>query len=170
MTFTRRTLLALVAATLPAAWLNPVLAAETTITASLWDTGPDSMAMMGTMPPMGMAMSPDADMSMATMGITLSAASAPAGTITFTATNDSKETIHEMVLAPISDPSTPMPYDDATMKVDEDAAGHLGEVAELDPGASGSLTLEMKPGTYILYCNIPGHFAMGMWVLFTVTG
>ncbi len=149
MTVTRRTVLALAAATLPATWLNPAWAADTTITASLWDKGPDSMAMMG---------------------ITLSAASAPAGKITFTATNDSKDTIHEMVLAPVSDPNTPMPYDEATMKVDEDAAGHLGEVAELEPGASGSLTLEMQPGTYILYCNIPGHYAMGMWTLFTVTG
>ncbi len=59
-------------------------------------------------------------------------------------------------------------YDETMQKVDEDAAGHLGEVAELEPGASGSLTLTMKPGTYILYCNIPGHYAAGMWTLFTV--
>jgi uncharacterized cupredoxin-like copper-binding protein len=28
----------------------------------------------------------------------------------------------------------------------------------------------MQPGTYILYCNIAGHYAMGMWTLLTVTG
>lgn len=40
-------------------------------------------------------------------------------------------------------------------KVDEAAAGHLGEVAELETGHSGVLTLTLKPGTRILYCDIP---------------
>jgi uncharacterized cupredoxin-like copper-binding protein len=26
----------------------------------------------------------------------------------------------------------------------------------------------LKPGRYILYCNIPGHYALGMWTLLTV--
>ena len=68
------------------------------------------------------------------------------------------------------DPNTPLPYDETLMKVDEDAAGHLGEVAELAPGQSGALRLTLKPGQYILYCNIPGHYAVGMWSLLTVTG
>ena len=28
----------------------------------------------------------------------------------------------------------------------------------------------LKPGLYILYCNIPGHYVLGMWTLMTVTG
>lgn len=110
-----------------------------------------------------------ANMASATMGIKLDIAEAPAGEITFKATNDSTGMIHEMVLAPVSDLNTPMPYDAANEKVDEDAAGHLGEVAELDPGSSGALTLTLEPGTYILYCNIPGHYVLGMWTIFTVT-
>ena len=164
MKISRRMTLALGAGAVLAFMMSPALAAETTITASLWDIGPDAMDMSGKMPELGMAMSPGADMGMATMGIKLSAASAPAGTITFTATNDSKDTIHEMVLTPVTNTSTPLPYNKAEMKVDEDAAGHLGEVAELDPGASGSLTIDVVPGTYI-----PGHYAMGMWTIFTVT-
>lgn len=136
--------------------------AATTIQAELWDKGADMEMMTG----MGMGM--HGNMMMATMGIKLSAESAPAGEITFTATNTSKDTIHEMVLAPITSPDEMLPYDETMQKVDEDAAGHLGEVAELEPGASGSLTLTMKPGTYILYCNIAGHYAAGMWTLFTV--
>jgi uncharacterized cupredoxin-like copper-binding protein len=62
-----------------------------------------------------------------------------------------------------------MPYSTDLQKVDEDAAGHLGEVAELDLGQSGALTVTLKPGTYILYCNISGHYAAGMWTLLTVT-
>lgn len=141
--------------------VSPAFAA-TVIKADLWDKGADMEMMTG----MGMGM--HGNMTMATMGIKLSADSAPAGEITFTATNTSKDTIHEMVLAPVTSPDEVLPYDETMQKVDEDAAGHLGEVAELEPGASGSLTLTMKPGTYILYCNIPGHYAAGMWTLFTV--
>jgi uncharacterized cupredoxin-like copper-binding protein len=50
----------------------------------------------------------------------------------------------------------------------EEAAGHLGEVAELDPGAGGSLTLTLPPGKYVLACNLPGHFDSGMWTVLTV--
>ena len=53
-------------------------------------------------------------------------------------------------------------------KVDEDKAGvHLGEVSELDPGKTGALRLDLAPGTYLPYCNIPNHYMAGMWTLFT---
>jgi uncharacterized cupredoxin-like copper-binding protein len=44
-----------------------------------------------------------------------------------------------------------------------------GEVSELNPGATGSLTVALKPGRYLLICNVPGHFASGMWTEFEVT-
>ena len=44
----------------------------------------------------------------------------------------------------------------------------LGEVSELDPGKSGTLTLKLDPGTYMLFCNIPGHYMAGMWTTVTV--
>jgi uncharacterized cupredoxin-like copper-binding protein len=46
--------------------------------------------------------------------------------------------------------------------------GHLGEVSELDPHKTGALTVDLAPGTYVLYCNIPGHFDGGMWTTVTV--
>ena len=124
---------------------------------------------LGTAEPIALGMPGAANMATATMGIKLDMTEIPAGEITFKATNDSTGMIHEMVLAPVADLNTPLPYDTANEKVDEDAAGHLGEVAELDPGASGALTLTLEPGTYILYCNIPGHYVLGMWTTFTVT-
>ena len=159
-------------AVLPAAVLlfglavSPVFAAQTTIKVDLWDRGAavDMMTNMGMMMKPGMMAT---EMAMAPMGIMISAATVSAGEITFDVTNTSKEVIHEMVVSPVSDPAG-LPYDEQSSKVDEDAAGHLGEVAELDPGATGSLTLTFKPGTYILYCNIPGHYASGMWTLITV--
>lgn len=143
--------------------------AETAITVSLWDKGADSVMMDDQhmfMMNKGFAMN---GMPMAMMGIELSAATVPAGMVTFNVTNVSKDIIHEMVVSPISSTDAVMPYIADENKIDEDAAGHLGEVAELDPGASGVLGIDMKPGQYLLYCNIAGHYVGGMWTVLTVT-
>ena len=62
----------------------------------------------------------------------------------------------------------PLPYIAAESEVDEDGIGDLGEVSELEPGKSGSLTLNLRPGKYVLFCNVPGHYMGGMWTLLTV--
>jgi uncharacterized cupredoxin-like copper-binding protein len=169
MAFTRRAAVALLGLGLTGFNAFPVFAAGSEIQVSLWDKGDTSMDMMGQVKPMGMAMA-GADMSMAMMGIKIDQTEVPTGEATFRVTNDSTGMIHEMVLAPVADASTPLPYIDDEQKVDEDAAGHLGEVAELEPGQSGTLSMTLKPGTYILYCNIPGHYVMGMWTLLKVSG
>ena len=169
MKLTRRTALFVTASAIPALGLAfSAAAAGTTVTVSLWDKGGNSMDMMGTVRPMGMGMM-GADMTMAMMGITVDVATVPAGEVTFEVTNASKDFVHEMVVSPIADPTVALPYIQDEEKVDEDAAGHVGEVAELDPGARGALTVTLEPGTYILYCNIPGHYISGMWTIVTVT-
>jgi len=40
---------------------------------------------------------------------------------------------------------------------------------ELQPGTSGSLTLTLESGNYILFCNLPGHYGKGQYVGFTVS-
>ena len=77
--------------------------------------------------------------------------------------------VHEMVVAP-ADPPKPLPYDKADQEVKEDAATPIGEVSELDPGTSGKVELDLKPGRYVLFCNVPGHYMLGMWTELTVTG
>jgi uncharacterized cupredoxin-like copper-binding protein len=39
----------------------------------------------------------------------------------------------------------------------------------IQPGGSASLTVTLKPGTYELYCSVPGHEAAGMKVNVTVS-
>jgi uncharacterized cupredoxin-like copper-binding protein len=143
--------------------------ADSKIAVSLWDKGADS-AMMDGQHMFGMSKGMmGGEMPMAMMGIDISETTVPAGMITFDVTNASGDIIHEMVVAPITSTEDVLPYLTDENKIDEDAAGHLGEVAELDPGAKGSLSIEMKPGLYLLYCNIPGHYIGGMWKVLTVT-
>ena len=168
MIITRRAAMAVLVGSVAGLAINPAFAADTVVNVSLWDKGANSMGMMGTVKPMGMGMM-GANMSMAMMGITPDVTSIPAGEITFRATNDSTGIIHEMIVAPVSDPATPLPYNADQERVDEEAAKSLGEVSELEPGDSGALTVTLEPGTYILYCNIPGHYILGMWSLITVT-
>lgn len=55
------------------------------------------------------------------------------------------------------------------MMVDKETAGRIAEASELRPHVSETVTVNMTPGTYILYFNIAGHYMMGMWTLVTVT-
>jgi uncharacterized cupredoxin-like copper-binding protein len=176
MNINRRTWVALATGLVASAGAGPALAAGRSIKVSLWDTGAMAMQGPGAGPMMGMGThgggpmgAPGRRMHMAHMGVKLSSNTVPAGMVTFDVRNDSKVLVHEMVISPIKDTRTPLPYDKAQNKVDEDAAGHMGEVAELEPGKSGGLTLELKRGRYILYCNVVGHYAQGMWTVLTVT-
>jgi len=161
--FSKFIVLPLAALTLTVSLSGPGWAHGTVVNVSLWDKGANVDMVGG----LGMGMA-GAQMSKATMGIKVSMKSVKAGEVTFRVTNDSKDTVHEMVVSPIKGPADPLPYSADENEVNEDAAGNLGEVAELDPGKAGSLTLHLKPGKYILYCNIPGHYMSGMWTTITV--
>jgi uncharacterized cupredoxin-like copper-binding protein len=93
---------------------------------------------------------------------------ANAGTVTFHVTNDSKGLVHEMIVIRGDSAPSALPYDAKEDRVIESKVKSLGEVSELPPGKSGSLTLKMAPGKYLLICNQPGHLHMGMWSSFTV--
>jgi uncharacterized cupredoxin-like copper-binding protein len=144
------------------AFAVPALADGTIVQVALWDKG--TSAPMAMDQGLGMANASQAD---SNMGIKLSTEKVKAGEVTFEVTNSSQETIHEMLVIP-APANGKVPYDENEGKFDEDKAGSLGEVEETDPGKSGTLTLNLKPGRYILSCNIPNHFANGMWTAFTV--
>jgi len=141
--------------------------AATTVHVSLWDNGDHAMDPLGQVAPMGLNMG--GDVTNVTMGVRIDATTVPAGDVTFEVSNASTWAIHEMVVSPAPATDQQMPYDTGLIKVIEDQAGHLGEVAELDTGGHGALTLTLSPGTYVLYCNIPGHYELGMWTTITVT-
>ena len=92
-----------------------------------------------------------------------------AGRVSFQVTNLSKTLVHEMVVVKVDRPGARLPYDPKNRTVTEDKVRHLGEVAELKPGARGTLNLMLQPGSYLLVCNQPGHYHAGMYSPLTVT-
>ncbi len=142
--------------------------AETVVKVSLWDKGATAMDTVGKHDPIGMAV-PGADPTMATMGVTLDLQEVPAGEITFKMTNDPGEFYHAVLISTVSDTSSPLPYLTDEQRVDEVGAGVTANLGELRPHASKAKTATLTPGTYILYCNIASHYAMGMWTLLKVT-
>ena len=140
----------------------PVSQAASVVKVSLLDQGTDKEM------PMGLGMNMGGDMKKATMSVQLDKTTVPAGKVTFNVVNKSQGMIHEMILGHLDDPTKQMSYVAADSKVDEEGSDHLGEVSELDPGKSGALILTLKPGTYIIYCNVAGHYMAGMWTLLTV--
>ncbi|MDQ6754346.1 MAG: plastocyanin/azurin family copper-binding protein [Actinomycetota bacterium] len=97
------------------------------------------------------------------------------GTVSFLVTNAGNIS-HELVILPLPAdqiPGTRPIGGDA--KIDE--AGSLGEASNtcaegtgqgILPGASGWVTVTLPPGRYELVCNLPGHYAAGMYTQLTV--
>jgi uncharacterized cupredoxin-like copper-binding protein len=158
-----RLILPIAALVIGVAMAVPSQARGTVVNVSLWDKGSDKEMATDLGFPAG-----GKDMSKVTMGIALSAEAVEAGEITFEVLNSSKDMVHEMIVTKLEGLSTPLPYISNENRVDEDKAGDFGEVSELDPGKTGALRLDLKPGKYLLFCNIPGHFTSGMWTIFTV--
>jgi uncharacterized cupredoxin-like copper-binding protein len=92
----------------------------------------------------------------------------PAGPVTFKVMNGAVTEDHEMILVKLAKPDESIPVVAGKHRVDEKKLRTLGEVGGLKPNASGELTATLKPGSYVLLCNIKGHYEAGMWQRFTV--
>lgn len=108
------------------------------------------------------------------MGVKISQNELKAGKVTFDVANSADSSSqHEMIVAKltseeIANPDS-LPYSEESATVDEEKINDRGEVSELDPGKSGSLTLDLKPGTYMLFCNVPGHYKAKMYSIIHVS-
>ncbi len=89
------------------------------------------------------------------------------GNYTFRVHNEGP-TDHEFIVAPTQSSSLPLRPDGLT--VDEEAI-ERSEPGSLEPGSPGAvrdLTVHLKPGRYILFCNMEGHYMAGMHSELTV--
>jgi uncharacterized cupredoxin-like copper-binding protein len=98
--------------------------------------------------------------------IILDQATVPSGKITFLVSNAGTMT-HEVVVLKTdiaADKIAPNP--DEPGKMSED--GSQGESGDLVPTQKTTLTLDLVPGNYVLICNQPAHYLLGMHIAFTV--
>lgn len=97
-------------------------------------------------------------------------ASAKAGSVTISAPNNGK-LVHELVLAKTNQGPASLPTT-SNGEVDEaklESRGEVaGEIADVAAGDTKQGTLKLTPGKYVMFCNLPGHYAQGMYGALTV--
>lgn len=103
------------------------------------------------------------------MTLSLDQPTVKAGDVVFAVHNDAVSEAHEMVLVRLKAANEEVSVIAAKHRVDEKALKSLGEVSDLKPGADGTLKAKLKAGTYLLLCNIKGHYEAGMHAKLTVT-
>jgi uncharacterized cupredoxin-like copper-binding protein len=69
---------------------------------------------------------------------------------------------HELVLARTNADPSKLPTTSNGL-VDEAKLHSPGEIADVAPGATNETTLKLTPGKYVMFCNLPGHYAQGMY-------
>lgn len=97
-------------------------------------------------------------------------ATAKAGSVTISAPNNGK-LVHELVLTKTSgDPaSLPTTSDGEADEAKLEARGEFaGEIADVAAGETKEGTFKLTPGNYVMFCNLPGHYAQGMYGTLTV--
>ncbi len=93
-----------------------------------------------------------------------------AGALTINAPNDG-QIQHELVVLKTDENPASLPQKGA--EVDEDgleAKGvkNEGEITDVAPGQTKSNQFNLTPGKYVMICNVPGHYAQGMYGSITV--
>jgi uncharacterized cupredoxin-like copper-binding protein len=84
-----------------------------------------------------------------------------AGTVVLHVSNAGPDT-HELIL--VRADGRPLPLRNDNLTVDEDAvkARTVGTVEKDQPGTKRVLKVTLRPGRYVLFCNMSGHYLGGM--------
>lgn len=104
----------------------------------------------------------------ADFSITLDTDQTAAGATSFEVTNNGPSTHEFVVFATKLAPDALPTNDDGT--VDEEGKGvtHIDEIEDVGAGCNATLNLDLDPGSYVVICNLPGHYQAGMHAPLTV--
>jgi uncharacterized cupredoxin-like copper-binding protein len=100
--------------------------------------------------------------------IGLEPTTATSGPVTFQITNQGPSTHEFVVFKTDLDPAN-LPVD-KDGNVDEEGKGvkHIDEVEDIASASTESLKVDLEPGSYVVICNLPGHYKLGMHAGVTV--
>jgi uncharacterized cupredoxin-like copper-binding protein len=90
--------------------------------------------------------------------------SLPAGPRTFDVRNEGAMP-HELVVLRTDVKAADLPVEGAVAK----ETGRVGGTADIPPGGTATLEVDLAPGHYVVLCNVPGHYQGGMYADLTVT-
>ena len=109
------------------------------------------------------------DVTMHDFGIKVSRRSVPAGTVVLHVTNNGPST-HEFNVDLTNYHAGDFPLKRDGLTVKEDAAGlrRIDSIEQINLHRTEDLTLDLKPGRYVLWCNLEGHYLGGMHQSFDV--
>jgi uncharacterized cupredoxin-like copper-binding protein len=93
-----------------------------------------------------------------------------AGQLTFKIHNDGPSQ-HEFVVVKTDAAASALPYDQAKNQVNEDSSElkAIDEKEAIDSGKDAQLSVNLDAGHYVVFCNLPTHYQLGMHAEFTVS-
>jgi uncharacterized cupredoxin-like copper-binding protein len=100
--------------------------------------------------------------------IDLDTTSVPAGPVTFDIKNKGPST-HEFVVFKTDLAPDALPTDDVGDVAESDDFAPVDEVEDIEKDAEPSLNVDLDAGSYVVICNVTGHYRQGMRVAFTAT-
>lgn len=98
--------------------------------------------------------------------ITVSPATFKAGSIKFGIRNNGAM-VHDFDLIKTDLAFDKLPLDAGSGKAKDD--GLVKQMINIAANRSTTLTADLAPGNYVIVCNIPGHYQLGMRVAFKVS-
>ncbi|MEZ4504041.1 MAG: plastocyanin/azurin family copper-binding protein, partial [Dehalococcoidia bacterium] len=96
-----------------------------------------------------------------------SADSTAAGSVTFTANNTGVQP-HELVVVKTDLGPTELPVEGGVVAEEGEGYEIVGKTEQIPGGGNADLTVDLEAGAYLLICNVPGHYQLGMTTAFTV--
>ena len=115
------------------------------------------------------AAGPRIDVTMSDFAIKVSRHSVPAGPVVLHVTNDGPST-HEINVDLTRYAGGKIPLEEDGLTAAEDAPGlhRVNSIEQVNLHNTDDLTVDLKPGRYVLWCNLEGHYLGGMHETFDV--
>ncbi|HXB14462.1 MAG TPA: hypothetical protein VNV44_01835 [Solirubrobacteraceae bacterium] len=83
------------------------------------------------------------------------------GTVTLRIHNEGPDQ-HELIIVPGTIASLPLRKDGLTVDEETVESSEPGSLEPGEPGSTRDLTVDLRPGRYVFFCNMEGHFMAGM--------